>query len=297
VNLSWISPDIELLALASALSATERLSLSTATIRENLRQSGPETLTEIARAALAGRGSHDEWPKEFAVGQIGFDLVLDFGAWRDLQRHRVGLQLRARPATELGYSIPDELLLPTLTWELDHYRRSMDRATEFHSRVYRANGPYDAEYLTALGHHTAWTAAMDLRQWAYLVELRSGPSGHQSYRDRSPTAWPARCFPTSPTWQGSSGWTGRGKPTAGPPRNASRPSWKPRGRTPDGPAGRPLFPPGRAQRRGLRKALHPRRRRTDPVHGRTVRQGQHRGEQVLPPSDTARSGSPDTSRR
>ncbi|HNY29848.1 MAG TPA: FAD-dependent thymidylate synthase [Fibrobacteria bacterium] len=182
VELSWISPDIELLALSSALCATERLGLPTAAIRERLRGIGPSNLADIARAALEGRGPHDEWPREFAVGQIGFDLVLDFGAWRDLQRHRVGLQLRARPATELGYSVPEELLLPSLTWELDHYRRTMDRATEFHARVARER-PHDAEYLTALGHHTAWTAAMDLRQWAYLVELRSGPSGHQSYRD------------------------------------------------------------------------------------------------------------------
>lgn len=182
VELSWISPDIELLALSSALVATERLNLSSARIRENLRSGGPQAIRDVARAALGGRGPHDEWPKEFAVGQIGFDMVLDFGAWRDLQRHRVGLQLRARPVTELGYSVPPELLSAELGWELDHYRRSMDRATEFHARVARER-PFDAEYLAAMGHHTAWTAAMDLRQWAYLVELRSGPSGHQSYRD------------------------------------------------------------------------------------------------------------------
>lgn len=181
VELSWISPDIEVLALASALSATERLPLPTADLRERLRKGGPELLDLVARSALAGRGKHDEWPKEFAVGQIGFDMVLDFGAWRDLQRHRVGLQLRARPCTKLGYSIPDELLDPALGFELDLYRKAMDRATEFQSRVARER-PWDAEYLAALGHHCAWTVAMDLRQWAYLVELRSGPSGHSSYR-------------------------------------------------------------------------------------------------------------------
>jgi len=181
VELSWISPDIELLALASALAATEKTSLPTAVLRERLRAAGPELSARIAEAALGKRGSHDEWPKEFAVGQIGFDLVLDFGAWRDLQRHRVGLQLRARPAVDLGYSVPAELSHPDLVAELDLYRRVMDRSGEFHARVARER-PYDAEYLPLLGHHCAWTCAMDLRQWAYLVELRSGASGHSSYR-------------------------------------------------------------------------------------------------------------------
>lgn len=182
VELSWISPDLELLALASAVTATERTLEPTSQLRERILAGGPDLMERIAKAAMEGRGSHDDWPREMAVGQIGFDLVLDFGAWRDLQRHRVGLQLRARPATELGYSVPSELELPQLVSERDHFRRAMDRASEFHSRVARER-PQDAEYLASLGHHTAWTAAMDLRQWAYLVELRAGPSGHQSYRD------------------------------------------------------------------------------------------------------------------
>lgn len=181
VELAWISPDLELLALASALLATERVPVGAGKLRELLSSAGPEILRQIARSALEPRGAHDEWPKEFAIGQIGFDLVLDFGAWRDLQRHRVGLQLRARPATQLGYSVPDVLQDPALSDALDHYRRTMDQATAFHARLFEAR-PWDADYVAALGHHCAWTCAMDLRQWAYLVELRSGASGHTSYR-------------------------------------------------------------------------------------------------------------------
>lgn len=182
VELAWITPDLEWIALASAIAATERIPVGVGRIRDQLRQAGPEAAARVARAALEPRGAHDEWPKEFAVGQIGFDLVLDFGAWRDLQRHRVGLQMRARPTSRLGYSIPPELRDPSLSDALEHYRRGMDRTTEFHARIARER-PFDADYVAALGHHCAWTCAMDLRQWAYLVELRSGASGHSSYRD------------------------------------------------------------------------------------------------------------------
>lgn len=182
VELAWISPDLEVTALAAAIAATERIPHGIGRIRDELRKAGPELSARIARAALEPRGTFDDWPKEFAVGQIGFDMVLDFGAWRDLQRHRVGLQMRARPTSRLGYSIPEELEDPALTESLDHYRRAMDRTTEFQSRLAR-DRPFDGEYVASLGHHCAWTCAMDLRQWAYLVELRSGASGHSSYRD------------------------------------------------------------------------------------------------------------------
>lgn len=182
VELAWISPDIETLALASCLKATEVSDTSLAAWIEVVRTGGPELREQIAKAALSDRGPHDEWPREFAVGQIAFDMELDFGAWRDLQRHRVGLQLRARPTAHLGYIVPPELLAPGLEAGLDLYRRAMDRAGEFHARLF-AERPEDSEYCTALGHLCAWSCAFDLRQWAYVVELRSGPSGHRGYRE------------------------------------------------------------------------------------------------------------------
>lgn len=182
VDLAWISPDIETLALASCLKATEIGDTPLSSWMDVVRAGGPELRERIADAALGDRGPHDEWPREFAVGQIAFDMVLDFGAWRDLQRHRVGLQLRARPTAVLGYVIPPEIAVPGLESALDLYRRAMDRAGEFHGRV-ASEQPFDAEYCTALGHLCSWSCAFDLRQWAYVVELRSGPSGHRGYRE------------------------------------------------------------------------------------------------------------------
>lgn len=182
VDLTWISPDIETLALASCLKATEIGDTPLSAWIDVVRAGGPELRERIAAAALGDRGPHDEWPREFAVGQIAFDMVLDFGAWRDLQRHRVGLQMRARPTAALGYVIPPEITVPGLESALDLYRRAMDRASEFHARV-ATERPSDAEYCTALGHLCAWSCAFDLRQWAYVVELRSGPSGHRGYRE------------------------------------------------------------------------------------------------------------------
>ncbi|MCB9496736.1 MAG: FAD-dependent thymidylate synthase [Fibrobacteria bacterium] len=182
VELVWISPEIETLALASCLRASEISDLGLAEWIETVRSGGQDLRDRVATAALEPRGPHDDWPREFAVGQICFDMELDFGAWRDLQRHRVGLQMRARPTAEIGFLVPPELRAPGLEAALDIYRHAMERASEFHSRLFQAR-PQDAEYATALGHMLSWSCAMDLRQWAYIVELRSGPSGHRGYRE------------------------------------------------------------------------------------------------------------------
>jgi len=182
VELVWISPEIETLALAASLKATEVGDAGLGPWIEAVRAGGPELRSKVAAAALADRGDHDDWPREFGVGQIAFDMVLDFGAWRDLQRHRVGLQMRARPTAHLGYLVPPELEAAGLEAARELYCRAMDRVGEFHDRLFEAR-PQDAEYCTALGHLTAWSCAFDLRQWAYVVELRSGPSGHRGYRE------------------------------------------------------------------------------------------------------------------
>jgi thymidylate synthase ThyX len=180
-RLLWATPHIETLALAATLGATEASLHDMERLQEIVRAGGVELAARIAAAALEGRGPHDEWPRELAVGQLGFDLVMDFGAYRDLQRHRVGMQLRVKPTTMLGYAIPPVLDEPSLATARDTYCRAMERMTELNRRV-AAELPVEAEYLTALGHLCRFTYACDLRQWAYLVELRSGPSGHASYR-------------------------------------------------------------------------------------------------------------------
>jgi hypothetical protein len=41
---------------------------------------------------------------------------------------------------------------------------------------------YEAEYFFALGHNVHFTYTCDFRQLIYLVELRTKPAGHESYR-------------------------------------------------------------------------------------------------------------------
>jgi thymidylate synthase ThyX len=174
--------------LAAASLAKERLSLteSLSSIAQGLSFK-PQLIASIFDELLATRGPHQAVPKALGIGELLFSGVIDFGAYRDLQRHRRGFQLRVFPTNKHGYSVPDfvadrpELLevykeaIANLEAVGDNYVKS---ATEAGDKI----DPTIIEYFTVLAHNIEFTYACSVEQAIYLVELRTAPAGHASYR-------------------------------------------------------------------------------------------------------------------
>lgn len=107
-----------------------------------------------------------------------FDIACDFGAYRDLQRHRVLSQQRQRISTLHGYDVPDQIK------EAGHetaYRLAMDNAAIVFKQI-AANLPEQAQYVVPFGYRMRFRMRMNLREAFHLIELRSTPQGHPSYR-------------------------------------------------------------------------------------------------------------------
>lgn len=141
----------------------------------------PETCVEIVSRRLQSRGKHDDLPKEFAVGQLVFNCLLDYGAYRDIQRHRKGLMLCSELDARYGFSIPEVLYEPGFETILEEYRSFMMQVADAHS-VIRDLDPQASEYCFTLGHNVMFSYICDFRQFIYVVELRSRPHGHMAYR-------------------------------------------------------------------------------------------------------------------
>ena len=108
-----------------------------------------------------------------------FEVVSDYGAFRDLQRHRM-LTVQWQPLSpDLGAGVPDEVTAAGLG---DEYARALDRsAAEYHRLV--ADGQADAApYALCLGYRIRYVLDLNAREAMHLVELRSQPQGHPSYR-------------------------------------------------------------------------------------------------------------------
>lgn len=147
---------------------------------------------EILSLSVKHRGKHDELLREHQAGySLVFDVLVDLGSFRDLHRHRRCVQVQ-QPLTWSHQVAPvedvfraglgDAAALAALEAGLGEvYLDSLARAEQAASSV-RAVAPLASDYLLPLAYRTRCLFKMDWAQAAYLIELRTGPAGHFSYR-------------------------------------------------------------------------------------------------------------------
>jgi thymidylate synthase ThyX len=108
-----------------------------------------------------------------------FEIVSDYGAFRDLQRHRLLTCQWQRLSPGLGADVPHELAAAGLGAE---YERALDISRGEYERL-RAEGLVEeAPYALALAFRIRYVLELDAREALHLIELRSGHEGHPSYR-------------------------------------------------------------------------------------------------------------------
>jgi hypothetical protein len=115
----------------------------------------------------------------FEALRYRFEIVSDYGAFRDLQRHRM-LTVQWQTLTpDLGAAIPDEVVAAGCG---DLYARALERSREEHERLAESGLTDAAPYALCLGYRIRYILDMNAREAMHLIELRSGREGHPSYR-------------------------------------------------------------------------------------------------------------------
>ena len=132
----------------------------------------------FADAVGARRNRRHKPGRGFEHADYTFEIVSDYGAFRDLQRHRL-LTIDWQSLTPaLGYEIPDAVGEAGLA---DRWRSASDRALQVHAEL-AADFPQQAQYLVTLAHRIRYQVKLNAREAIHLIELRSSPQGHPSYR-------------------------------------------------------------------------------------------------------------------
>ncbi len=109
-----------------------------------------------------------------------FDLMCDYGIFRDLQRHRIVDDLRWQQLTPRhGYDVPKLVEEAGLS---DEYERCFDISLDLYSQLQAAGYALEAQYATLLGHKMRWRVTMNAREAFHFIELRTAPQGHPGYR-------------------------------------------------------------------------------------------------------------------
>jgi len=149
-------------------------------IRKKVRELPDETKQKIIKTYVGQRGHRRNKPSrafEMEYSYI-FDLVTDWGTYKDLMRHRMNSQLRQQFTPKLGFTMPQDLIEAGY----DHLaQKCVDRAIELYDLLVK-DFTAEASYATLHGCKTRWLLGMNCREAFHLLELRSTPQGHPLYR-------------------------------------------------------------------------------------------------------------------
>lgn len=137
----------------------------------------PELLASVAGARQNRR---DRLPRAFEHAAYTFQITANFGAYRDLQRHRMLTQERQRLTTWLGFDAPPELHDYGAG---DRFEEEMARAAGVYERLRKSLGEDLAQYAVPLAFRLRWYVRLNLRELCHLVELRTTQQGHADYRE------------------------------------------------------------------------------------------------------------------
>ena len=107
-----------------------------------------------------------------------FDVLGDYGAFRDLQRHRLLTIEWQRLTPHHGYARPE---LVDEAGGAEVFDAAMERSAALYDLM-RPDYPEQAGYAVAMAHRMRYIMQFNAREAMHMLELRSAPQGHPAYR-------------------------------------------------------------------------------------------------------------------
>jgi thymidylate synthase ThyX len=144
-----------------------------------------ETLDPLERAELIGELAGERANRRHRPGRgweavrYRFEIVSDYGGFRDLQRHRMLTCQWQRLGPHLGAGVPEEVREAGIG---DEYERALELSHREFDRLAGAGLYGAAPYALCLGYRIRYVLDLNAREAMHLIELRSGREGHPTYR-------------------------------------------------------------------------------------------------------------------
>ncbi|HWF73490.1 MAG TPA: FAD-dependent thymidylate synthase [Solirubrobacteraceae bacterium] len=158
----------------------EAASCSEAQIARQVADLDADERAALLAELVGERGNRRHRPgRGFEVLRYRFEIVSDYGAFRDLQRHRM-LTVQWQGLTpDLGAGVPEQVELAGCG---DEYRRALELSHREYDRLVDVGLERAAPYALCLGYRIRFILDLNAREAMQLIELRSGREGHPSYR-------------------------------------------------------------------------------------------------------------------
>ena len=116
--------------------------------------------------------------RAFEMAEYTFDLVTNFGMFRDFHRHRALTLERQLLTTFHGYDTPQEIKDLGIQKE---FKECMNNTQQVFNKIEK-KFPEEAQYVVNFAYNYPYMMKMNMREAVHMIELRTVPQGHQDYR-------------------------------------------------------------------------------------------------------------------
>ena len=116
--------------------------------------------------------------RAFESIDYSFELLTNYGTFRDLHRHRLLTISRQLLSTAYGFDTPEEIM--ELGIEKD-YKDCMYVSNDVYKLI-SLKMPSEAQYVVNFAYRYPYFIKMNLREACHMIELRTTPQGHPDYR-------------------------------------------------------------------------------------------------------------------
>ena len=177
VTLVDFDPDAEVKVVASMLYAHS--DLPEAQLEARVRAMSVEDRIAVIRAYEGDRKNRRHKPgRALERPNYRFDVLADYGAFRDLQRHRMLTIEWQKLTTRHGYVRPPAV---DAAGQAAAFDDAMERSADLHDALLD-DFPEQASYAVSLAYKVRFYMDLNARAATHMLELRSGPQGHPAYR-------------------------------------------------------------------------------------------------------------------
>ncbi len=155
-------------------------------IEREVETMGAEDRLSVVRAYAGSRGNRRHKPgRALERPFYRFDILADYGAFRDIQRHRMLTLEWQRLSPRHGYTRPESVAVAGCAPVFDEV---MDRSAELHGLLSR-EFPEQAPYAVSFAYKVRFAVSINARAAMHLIELRTTPQGHSVYRGIGQEMW------------------------------------------------------------------------------------------------------------
>ncbi|MFP5224658.1 MAG: FAD-dependent thymidylate synthase [Actinomycetota bacterium] len=178
VTLTDFDPEGEEKIIAAMLYASSNLADDQ--LRRIAREMSDDERKRLVRAYTGERANRRHRPgRALEATGYRFDVLSDYGAFRDLQRHRI-LTIEWQTLTpQHGYEAAPDLDAFGIRGTFDE---AMQRSASLHAAIQDQAGAQVAQYAVCMAYRIRYAMQMNARAAMHLIELRSSPQGHAVYR-------------------------------------------------------------------------------------------------------------------